>query len=112
MSSELAKLLEIPLVVGQQMCNPNTEITKNKGYTDSGLKPESELWVYKGDEATFICETSGYVTDVGENVTIQCDENGNFDQPNPWPVCRPPTCTVSERPTETGNLSATTTVCW
>ena len=42
-------------------------------------------------------------------MTVPCDENGNFDQPKSWPVCRPPTCTVSDRPTETGELSATKT---
>ena len=49
------------------------------------------------------------MTDIGEKVTVQCDENGNFDQPRPWPSCRPPTCTADDRPVETRNLTATTT---
>ena len=119
-------------------CDPLTEITQSKGYIESGLKPESESFVYKLDQAAFICATDrnhavteadyalsglaakmsfklgslhvtvvfSWVTDQGERLMVQCDENGNFDQSAAWPVCRPPSCQLADRPVDTGELSA------
>ena len=58
------------------------------------MKPQSTSFVYKGDFATFICDQTGYTTDLGDSIIVDCDENGDFDQSITWPVCRPPTCQV------------------
>ena len=53
-----------------------------------GLKPQSTSFVYRGDQATFVCNQTGYVTDQGESLTVDCDELGNFVQNIDWPICR------------------------
>ena len=52
-----------------------------------GLKPQSTSFVYRGDQATFVCNQTGYVTDQGESLTVDCDELGNFVQNIVWPTC-------------------------
>ena len=88
-------------------CDPVEEIEKSAGYLASGLKPQSTSFVYKGDQATFVCNQTGFVTDEGESIKVDCDDNGDFVQNINWPVCRPPTCQVDDRPfaNETGELS-------
>ena len=88
-------------------CDPVEEIDKSAGYLASGLKPQSTSFVYKGDQATFVCNQTGFVTDEGESIKVDCDDNGDFVQNINWPVCRPPTCQEDDRPfaNQTGELS-------
>ena len=58
------------------------------------MKPRSTSFVYKGDVATFVCDQAGYTTDLGDSITVDCDENGDFVESITWPMCRPPTCQV------------------
>ena len=88
-------------------CDPVEEIDKSDKYLASGLKPQSTSFVYKGDQATFVCNQTGFVTDEGESIKVDCDDNGDFVQNIDWPVCRPPTCQEDDRPfaNQTGELS-------
>ena len=76
-------------------CDPVEEIEKTDGYLASAMKPQSTSFVYKGDFARFICNQTGYTTDMGDSIDVDCDDNGNFIQASiTWPVCRPPNCQV------------------
>ena len=86
-------------------CDPLEEITKSASYLNSAMKPESTSFVYKGDQAAFVCNQTGYTTDRGDRIFVECDDSGDFIQPGSWPVCRPPSCQMLDRPNITGELS-------
>lgn len=80
-------------------CDPLTEIDQSDAYLASGMKPQYTSFVYKGDFAKFVCNQTGYTTDLGDSINVDCDDNGNFVQDSMvWPVCRPPNCQLEDRP--------------
>lgn len=43
-----------------------------------------------GAEVTYECDPGNFFrhNKTQSNFTVRCNEDGNFERPNPWPVCQ------------------------